>query len=210
MQSRAVGRLLMMYRNWMRPMWLKRYGLERYNYDTDTFEEGYYRTLFNFLNSLRKDMKNSELDIVKSWNNLNQSQKSGIYRALAELATFTSLMGIIACLKAAPDDDKEDWLTEYVTYSIKRLKADLGSLVPGPTMLDEGLRLFDNPFASVRILKNTRQLLNLFDPETWTTEIDQGIYKGYTKAEKILLQPVPFIRQFQNLFDPEEPARWYK
>lgn len=210
MQSRAVGRLLMMYRNWMRPMWLKRYGLERYNYDTDTFEEGYYRTLFNFLNSLRKDMKNSELDIVKSWNKLNQSQKSGIYRALAELATFASLCGIVACLKAAPDDDKEDWLTEYVTYSIMRLKADLGSLVPGPTMLDEGLRLFDNPFAAVRVLKNTRQLLNLFDPETWTTEIDQGIYKGYTKAEKILLQPVPFIRQFQNLFDPEEPTRWYK
>lgn len=210
MQSRAVGRLLMMYRNWMRPMWLKRYGLERYNYDTDTFEEGYYRTLFNFLNSLRKDMKNSELDIVKSWNKLNQSQKSGIYRALAELATFASLWGIVACLKAAPDDDKEDWLTEYVTYSIMRLKADLGSLVPGPTMLDEGLRLFDNPFAAVRVLKNTRQLLNLFDPETWTTEIDQGIYKGYTKAEKILLQPVPFIRQFQNLFDPEEPTRWYK
>lgn len=210
MQSRAVGRLLMMYRNWMRPMWLKRYGLERYNYDTDTFEEGYYRTLFNFLNSLRKDMKNSELDIVKSWNNLDQSQKSNIYKALAELATFASLLGIVACLKAAPDDDKEDWLTEYVTYSIMRLKADLGSLVPGPTMLDEGLRLFDNPFAAVRVLKNTRQLLNLFDPETWTTEIDQGIYKGYTQAEKILLQPVPLIRQFQNLFNPEEPTRWYK
>ena len=82
--------------------------------------------------------------------------------------------------------------------------------MPGPTMLDEGLRLFDNPFAAVRVLKNTRQLLNLFDPDAWTTEIDQGIYKGYTKAEKIMLQPVPFIRQFQNLFDPEEPTRWYK
>ncbi len=38
----------------------------------------------------------------------------------------------------------------------------------------------------------------------------KGIYKGYTQAEKIMLQPVPFIRQFQNLFDPEEPTRWYK
>lgn len=210
MQSRAVGRLLMMYRNWMRPMWLKRYGLERYNQDTNTFEEGYYRTLFNFLNSLRKDIKNGELDILKSWNKLSPEQKSGIYKSIAELATFGILWGIVGCLKAAPDDDKEDWLTEYVTYSITRLKADLGSLIPGPTMLDEGLRLFDNPFAAIRVLKNTRQLLNLFDPETWTTEIDQGIYKGYTQAEKILLQPVPFIRQFQNLFDPDEPAKWYK
>lgn len=211
MQSRAVGRLLMMYRNWMRPLWLKRYGVERYNYDTDTFEEGYYRTLWNFMNTLRKDLKKGELDIVKQWHNLDDAQKSNIYRGLAEIATFLSLMGIIAILKGIPDDDdKDDWLTEYVTYSIIRLKADLGSLMPGPTMLDEGLRLFDNPFAAVRVLKNTRQLLNLFDPDTWTTEIDQGIYKGYTKAEKIMLQLVPFIRQFQNLFDPEEPARWYK
>lgn len=211
MQSRAVGRLLMMYRNWMRPLWLKRYGVERYNYDTGTFEEGYYRTLWNFMNTLRKDLKEGELDIVKQWHNLNDAQKSNIYRSLAEIATFLSLMGIIATLKGTPDDDdKDDWLTEYITYSIIRLKADLGSLMPGPTMLDEGLRLFDNPFAAVRVLKNTRQLLNLFDPDTWTTEIDQGIYKGYTKAEKIMLQPVPFIRQFQNLFDPEEPTRWYK
>lgn len=211
MQSRAVGRLLMMYRNWMRPLWLKRYGVERYNYDTGTFEEGYYRTLWNFMNTLRKDLKKGELDIVKQWHNLDDAQKSNIYRGLAEIATFLSLMGVIATLKGTPDDDdKDDWLTEYITYSIIRLKADLGSLMPGPTMLDEGLRLFDNPFAAVRVLKNTRQLLNLFDPDTWTTEIDQGIYKGYTKAEKIMLQPVPFIRQFQNLFDPEEPARWYK
>jgi hypothetical protein len=211
LQSRAVGRLLMMYRNWMRPLWLKRYGVERYNYDTGTFEEGYYRTLWNFMNTLRKDLKKGELDIVKQWHNLDGAQKSNIYRGLAEIATFLSLMGIIATLKGIPDDDdKDNWLTEYVTYSIVRLKADLGSLMPGPTMLDEGLRLFDNPFAAVRVLKNSRQLLNLFDPDVWTTEIDQGIYKGYTQAEKIMLQPVPFIRQFQNLFDPEEPTRWYK
>lgn len=212
MQSRAVGRLLMMYRNWMRPLWLKRYGVERYNYDTGTFEEGYYRTLWNFMNTLRKDLKKGELDIVKQWHNLDDAQKSNIFRGLAEIATFLSLWGIIATLKGTPDDDddKDDWLTEYVTYSIIRLKADLGSLMPGHTMLDEGLRLFDNPFAAVRVLKNTRQLLNLFDPDVWTTEIDQGIYKGYTQAEKIMLQPVPFIRQFQNLFDPEKPTRWYR
>ena len=211
MQSRAIGRLLMMYRNWMRPMWLKRYGVERYNYDTNTFDEGYYRTLWNFMNTLRKDLKNGELDIVKQWHNLEDDQKSNIYRGLAEISIFLSLMGIIAILKSVPDDDeKDDWLTEYANYSIIRLKADLGSLMPGPTMLDEGLRLFDNPFAAVRVLKNSRQLLNLFDPDVWTTEIDQGIYKGYTQSEKIMLQPVPFIRQFQNLFDPEEPTRWYK
>lgn len=211
MQSRAFGRLLMMYRNWMRPLYLKRYGVERYNYDTQSFEEGYYRTMYNFLKQSIHDIKNGELDIIKQWHDLTPTQRSNMWKGIVELTTFWSLFGIISSLKGVPDDDdKDNWLTEFIGYSIVRLTADLGSLVPGPKMLDEGLRLFDNPFAAVRVLKNTRQLLGLFDPDTWTTEIDQGIYKGYTQAEKILLQPVPFIRQFMNLFDPEEPTKWYK
>lgn len=211
MQSRAFGRLLMMYRNWMRPLYLKRYGVERYNYDTQSFEEGYYRTMYNFLKQSIHDIKKSELDIIKQWHNLTPTQRSNMWKGIAELTIFWSLFGIISSLKGVPDDDdKDNWLTEFVGYSIVRLTADLGSLVPSPKMLDEGLRLFNNPFAAVRVLKNTRQLLGLFDPDTWTTEIDQGIYKGYTQAEKILLQPVPFIRQFMNLFNPEEPTKWYK
>lgn len=210
MQSRAFGRLLMMYRNWMRPLYLKRYGVEKYNYDTQSFEEGYYRTMYNFLKQSIHDIKKSELDIIKQWHNLTPTQRSNMWKGIAELTIFWSLFGIISSLKGVPDDDdKDNWLTEFVGYSIVRLTADLGSLVPSPKMLDEGLRLFNNPFAAVRVLKNTRQLLGLFDPDTWTTEIDQGIYKGYTQAEKKLLQPVPFIRQFMNLFDPEEPTKWY-
>lgn len=211
-QSRALGRLAMMYRNWMRPLFLKRFGVEKYNMDTVVFEEGYYRTLFNFTLNLSKDIKKGEFDIIKEWHNLSKGQKSNMWKAIVELAIFSSLTIIVSVLKAVPDDkDKErNWLTSYVNYAIVRLKADLGSLIPGPTMLDEGLRLFDNPFAAIRVLKNIRQLLTLFDPDTWTTEINNGIYKGYTKAEKAIIQPIPFIRQFQNLFDPEEPTRWYK
>lgn len=209
-QSKAIGRLALMYRNWMRPLYLKRFGVEKYNMDTNVFEEGYYKTLFHFAVTLGKDIKKGQFDIIKEWNNLSAGQKSNMWKAVVELAIFGALTAIVATLKSVPDDKEKNWLTSYVNYAIIRLKADLGSLIPGPTMLDEGLRLFDNPFAAIRVLKNTRQLLTLFDPETWTTEIDNGIYKGYTKAEKALLQPIPFIRQFQNLFDPDEPARWYK
>ena len=142
---------------------------------------------------------------------LTNEQKGSIWQAISELSTFGILLGIISSLKSTPDDkSKNNWLADYISYAIIRLKADMGALVPGPAMLDEGLRLFDNPFAAIGVLKNTRQLFNLLNPDTWTTEIDQGIYKGYTKAEKIMLKPLPFVRQFQNLFDPEEPARWYR
>ena len=211
MQSRAIGRLLIMYRNWMRPLYLKRYGVEKYNEDIGTFEEGYYRTLYHYISNIIKDLKKGELTIFQQWGMLTNEQKGSIWQAISELSTFGILLGIISSLKSIPDDkDKNNWLADYISYAIIRLKADMGALVPGPAMLDEGLRLFDNPFAAIGVLKNTRQLFNLLNPDTWTTEIDQGIYKGYTKAEKIMLKPLPFVRQFQNLFDPEEPARWYR
>ena len=211
MQSRAIGRLLIMYRNWMRPLYLKRYGVEKYNEDIGTFEEGYYRTLYHYISNIIKDLKKGELTIFQQWGMLTNEQKGSIWQAISELSTFGILLGIISSLKSTPDDkDKNNWLADYISYAIIRLKADMGALVPGPAMLDEGLRLFDNPFAAIGVLKNTRQLFNLLNPDTWTTEIDQGIYKGYTKAEKIMLKPLPFVRQFQNLFDPEEPARWYR
>ena len=211
MQSRAIGRLLIMYRNWMRPLYLKRYGVEKYNEDIGTFEEGYYRTLYHYISNIIKDLKKGELTIFQQWGMLTNEQKGSIWQAISELSTFGILLGIISSLKSIPDNrDKNNWLADYISYAIIRLKADMGALVPGPAMLDEGLRLFDNPFAAIGVLKNTRQLFNLLNPDTWTTEIDQGIYKGYTKAEKIMLKPLPFVRQFQNLFDPEEPARWYR
>lgn len=211
MQSRAIGRLIIMYRNWMRPLYLKRYGVEKYNEDIGTFEEGYYRTLYHYISNIIKDLKKGELTIFQQWGMLTNEQKGSIWQAISELSTFGILLGIISSLKSIPDDkDKNNWLADYISYAIIRLKADMGALVPGPAMLDEGLRLFDNPFAAIGVLKNTRQLFNLLNPDTWTTEIDQGIYKGYTKAEKIMLKPLPFVRQFQNLFDPEEPARWYR
>ena len=211
MQSRAIGRLLIMYRNWMRPLYLKRYGVEKYNEDIGTFEEGYYRTLYHYISNIIKDLKKGELTIFQQWGMLTNEQKGSIWQAISELSTFGILLGIISSLKSTPDDKgKNNWLADYISYAIIRLKADMGALVPGPAMLDEGLRLFDNPFAAIGVLKNTRQLFNLLNPDTWTTEIDQGIYKGYTKAEKIMLKPLPFVRQFQNLFDPEEPARWYR
>ena len=211
MQLRAIGRLLIMYRNWMRPLYLKRYGVEKYNEDIGTFEEGYYRTLYHYIFNIIKDLKKGELTIFQQWGMLTNEQKGSIWQAISELSTFGILLGIISSLKSIPDDNnKNNWLADYISYAIIRLKADMGALVPGPAMLDEGLRLFDNPFAAIGVLKNTRQLFNLLNPDTWTTEIDQGIYKGYTKAEKIMLKPLPFVRQFQNLFDPEEPARWYR
>lgn len=221
LQHRALGRLVMFFRNWMRPLWLKRFGVEKYNFDTQDFEKGYYRDLWTYITAVAKDLKKGEVNLIKNYHKLNEEQKANFRRAIAELVRFAILSFVVMALKSLPDDDDEDddeytgifsktWFFSYGAYAIIKLKADMGAMVPGPTMIDEGIRLFDSPFASIRVLKNLRQLLNLVNPDVWTEEIDSGVFKGYTQAEKILLQPIPLVKQTLNLFDPDEPARWYK
>ena len=65
----------------------------------------------------------------------------------------------------------------------------------------------DGKFDTVEQL---RKILNLVDPSVYTTTVNSGIYKGYTEAEKIGLDLLPFRKQIVNSLNPDEPARWYK
>lgn len=210
-QQRAVGRLAMLYRNWMRPLFLNRFGESRYNYDLGQEVEGYYRTLGRFTYNLIKEMKNSEFHIMSDFKNLTPLEKANIKRGFAELATYGALLLLIQALHFIPDDDKKrPWAVRIASYSALRLKTDMGVLLPSYTMMDEGLKFFESPFAAITAMKRIRNTFNLIYPSEWTTEIDRGMYKGYTKAEKDLIDLLPFRKPIVNALNPDEPAKWYK
>lgn len=96
------------------------------------------------------------------------------------------------------------------SYALLRLRTDMGVLLPSPSMIDEGLKFFKSPFASISYITKLRKVLNLVDPSVYTTTVNSGIYKGYTEAEKIGLDLLPFRKQIVNSLNPDEPARWYK
>ena len=210
-QQRALGRLAMLYRNWMRPLFLNRFGEARYNYDLGQETEGYYRTLGRFTYNLIKEMKNSEFHIIQDFKNLTPLEKSNIKRGFAELATYGALLLLIQALHFIPEDDKKrPWAVRLASYSALRLKTDMGVLLPSYTMMDEGLKFFESPFAAMTAMKRIRNTFNLIYPSEWTTEIDRGMYKGYTKAEKDLIDLLPFRKPIVNALEPDEPAKWYK
>lgn len=210
-QQLALGRLAMLYRNWMRPLFLNRFGQARYNYDLGQETEGYYRTLGRFTYNLIKGMKNSEFNIISDFKNLTPLEKSNIKRGFAELATYGALLLLIQALHFIPDDDKKrPWAVRLASYSALRLKTDMGVLLPSYTMMDEGLRFFESPFAAITAMKRIRNTFNLIYPSEWTTEIDRGMYKGFTKAERDLIDLLPFRKPIVNALNPDEPAKWYK
>lgn len=209
-QKYGIGRLVMLYRNWMRPLYLNRFGRGKYNFDLESCTEGYYWTMFRFLQNNYRDLKQSEFDIVKSWNNLSAEEKSNMRKGIVELATYFSLWLLIGLIEDLPDDKEKPWVLRMASYSALRLKSDMGALIPGPNMLDESLRLLDSPFAAVTTLKKIRNLLNLLYPDSYTTQIESGMYEGYTLSERALIDLLPFRRQIIKAFDPDEAARWFK
>lgn len=206
----AIGRLVMQYRDWMRPLWMSRFGRGKYNYDLGDFTEGYYQTSWRFVKQMTKDIRQLEFDIISQWNELSPLEKGNIKKALMEVSMYAGLSLLIGLMNAGDDDDDKPWALRLAAYSALRLRSDMGALLPSPSMLDESLKLLDDPMVTINTLKKIRNLLKLLDPESYTEEIETGRYKGETKATKYALDMVPLLNQFYNAFDPSQPARWYK
>lgn len=218
LQQIALGRLVLLYRNWMRPLWLARFGRGKYNFDLGDYVEGYYQTMWRFLTQSYKDIRQSEFDIIKQWNTLTDVEKANIKRGIAEVATYWTLFAMISMISGMGDDDKNTpWALRLAAYSALRLITDMGALLPSPTMLDEGKKLFTSPIASLTTLNKLRRTIDLVNPvvifsddSPYDTTVRSGMYKGFEEWEKILIDLLPFRRQVVNAFDPSEPARWYK
>lgn len=207
----AVGRMVMMYRDWMRPLWLSRFGRGKYNFDLQDFTEGYYQTGYRFVKQMVKDIKQSEFDIISQWKNLTPLEKGNIKKALTEIGMYAGLSMLIGMLEAAGgDDENKPWALRMAAYSALRLKSDMGALLPSYTMLDESLKLLDDPAVIISTLKKLRNLIKLLDPESYDEVIQSGPYKGFTKAERYILDMLPFRKQVVNALDPDQPARWFK
>lgn len=207
----AVGRMAMMYRDWMRPLWLNRFGRGKYNFDLQDYTEGYYQTGYRFLKQMYKDIKQSEFDIISQWKELTPLEKGNIRKGLMEIGTYIGLTLLLGLLEeAGGDDEDKPWALRMAAYSALRLKSDIGVMLPSPTMLDESLKLLDDPTVIIPTLKKLRNVIKLFYPESYDEVIETGPYKGYTKAEKYIFDLLPFRKQVLNALDPDQPARWFK
>ena len=103
-------------------------------------------------------------------------------------------------------------------YQARRLYTELGSMVPGPQMLKEGLRIVKSPAAGVNTIEDTLDLIGLMNPynyEVFAGEealLQSGRYKGESKAVRLFYESpiIPMNKTIYRGLHPEESIPFFK
>lgn len=192
----AMGRLLQQYRKWMKIQYNRRFQAAQGNLATDSWEEGYYRTVGRMLNQwLRGGVQLSE-----QWDNMTTEERANIKRAITEMVQFFAVWALANWIEW-PDDKKRPWALKLAEYSSKRLAHELGGLAPSTIMPQELLKTVKSPIPATTVVQNSFNLINsAIDPTDWVDEIQSGPYKGMSTLEKnILKAPIPGVAQYRQI-----------
>lgn len=210
-QRLAIGRMGMMFRKWIKPSLNRRFKSASYNYDLDAWTEGYYRTSGRFLLQLARDLRETQFNIAARWNELTSTEKANIKRALTETGHFLAVMAIIGLIEWSDDKDRP-WLVRMTEYQMRRLYTELGAMIPGKSMISEGLKIIKSPAAGVNTIENILDLTKLLNPWSYTDEIQSGRYEGHSTAYKSFFESpvIPMNRTIYRGLHPETGIPFFK
>ena len=210
-QRLAIGRMGIMFRKWMRPSWNRRFKSATYNYDLDAWIEGYYRTSGRFLLQLARDLRETQFNLAARWNELTSTEKANIRRALTEIGHFLAVMAIIGLIEWSDDKDRP-WLVRMLEYQSRRLYTELGAMIPGKSMISEGLKIIKSPAAGVTTIENMLDLTKLLNPWNYIDELQSGRYEGHSTAYKSFFESpiIPMNRTIYRGLHPETSIPFFK
>ena len=210
-QRLAIGRMGMMFRKWIKPSLNRRFKSATYNYDLDTWTEGYYRTSGRFLLQLARDLRETQFNLAARWNELTPTEKANIRRALTETGHFLAVMAIIGLIEWSDDKDRP-WLVRMAEYQARRLYTELGTMIPGKSMITEGLRIIKSPAAGINTIENMLDLTKLLNPWNYMDELQSGRYEGHSTAYKSFFESpiIPMNRTIYRGLHPETGIPFFK
>jgi hypothetical protein len=201
-QKYALGRLAIMFRKFMKPGWNRRFANLQYNYEGETYTEGYYTTMAKFMWQILKDLKNLQFTLGAKWGQLEEYEKKNMYRMLTELGYFIASYTLIAVATSLKGDDDDDWYLNMMAYQANRLYSEL-RFYSEP---NEFFKIMGSPAAGI---DQAQKITNFIKFWNWTEEIESGRYKGYTKFEKGLIDVVPFASTANKFLSPDEQVKYF-
>lgn len=216
-QRVAVGRMAIMFRKWIKPSLNRRFKSATYNYDLQAWTEGYYNTTGRFMLQLARDLRETQFNIAARWNELTPTEKANIRRALTEVSHFLAIAMVIGLIEWSDDKDRP-WLVRMAEYQARRLYTELGALIPGKSMISEGLKIIKSPAAGVNAVENILDLLGLMNPynyEVFAGEdaiLQSGRYKGESRAYRLFFESpvIPMNKTIYRGLHPEEGIPFFK
>ena len=219
-QRYSLGRLVYMFRKWIPAAIDKRFMNEQYNYDTEEWKEGYYRTAYDFLKQLWHEREGLKFNTIVKFKALSEEQRANILRALTESLIFFATL--LAGKAMIPDDDdkkKQSWAYNMLRYQLTRLTSELAALTPvslpniSQNMLSESLKLFKSPIAAANTAQDSYSILGLLNPYAYFEDVKSGKYKDHSKAYKIIMSNRfwnPLGTLWYKNRHPEAFIGWYK
>lgn len=213
-QKNGIGRMVMMYRKWIVPSINRRYRKVTYSYDLDSVQEGYYRTAFRFLNRIRKDIVAHQFSYTALKDSMEDYEKANLRKAMTEVATFIAILVAISMIDAFGDDDDDDnYIMNLAEYQLRRLKTEIGALVPTHMILKEGFRILQSPTANLNTWTRITNLIDLITPfgdnGSFNDVIESGRYEGHTKFYKSFMEILPFNRTIYRAIHPEDATKFF-
>lgn len=223
-----AGRAAMQFKQWMVEHYSRRFRGRYFDGTTRTWQEGYYNTVYKLMKSWVSDLLKTNIEATARWNQLDNTQKNNVTRAISELVCFAGLLGIAAAL-GDPKEHKGERLYRFLIYQIRRLIMDEEASMPVTPLLiaagiayggektaqmlgadieasfntsggmyKEGITMAQTPFAI------TKTIQGLLYPITGLGEAADVYQKGRNKGKnkywtKIKKNTIPFYGQIDQL-----------
>jgi hypothetical protein len=197
-KRRSYGRLIMQFRQWMPAFYGERFAGVHYDARLGKYREGYYRTFFRFSWELLKDIRRAKFEVATRYRQLDHRERANIRKALAEITTFYTLVGLVNRL-GNYKDRKGKWKERMIAYALHRAKLEVGAAMPfNPEFLSNIWSILRSPAAALNQLDN---MTNLIRFDNMCKEIEAGRYKGWSEWEADFVKTLPIYGQVRRAID---------
>ena len=186
----AMGKMVEMYRKFVVPGVMRRYGSLQYDREIGELEEGYYRTFYKWLLRDRKNgLKFLFQNDAKLREQYSDLEIANMRKFFAETTTISAVALAIAIISSIYDDGDEEmnYYLRYPLYLLMRLSSEL-KFFWNPT---DAYRIFRTPTAADSVIKKLVRVLGQFlDPfeeyKVKTGPAEKGDNKLYNYIKKLL------------------------
>lgn len=194
-QRYAVGRLALLFRKFIVPGFQKRFKSKRFNYRTETLEEGMYLTTGKFMFQLLKDLKALQFNLIAHWKDMSEFEKANVKRTLTEVAFMIGLAILANTLEDWEDDDKEK---QFLIYEANRVYTEL-RFFSSP---NEALKILKSPAAAVTSVQTLQGLVGMvIQPWNWSERYERGRLAGDLKIGVKFTDAIPIVNKISDWED---------
>jgi hypothetical protein len=202
--STLIGIVTLIHRDWILDGISRRLKKKGFNFDTNTVDEGYWRTTGRFMSNFfanKEKVRNLKF-LVENYNALDDVEKEGVRRTMYEMMVAVGFIALAILLNLGDDDDDRplDYLRDMAAYLATRTTVELTA--------------FYNPFEYIyaatdvfvigRDLKRIISFTEMFDAR----EIESGKWEGWTRSQKYFLQNIPGVNGTLSVANPEASNRF--